>query len=72
MPRRIAEGYGTTLAAFRSISGVTAHRRERYGCDPTEFFASRSSWDPYLALGYRLSRQRDKLAASKPASLSFP
>ena len=45
-------------------SGVIAYLRERYGCDPTEFVASRSSWGPYLALGYRLSRQRDKLAAS--------
>jgi len=53
-------------------SGVTAYLRERYGCNPTEFSASRSSWGPYLALGYRLSRQRDKLAASKSASLSFP
>jgi N-glycosylase/DNA lyase len=53
-------------------SGVTACLRERYGCNPTEFSASRSSWGPYLALGYRLSRQRDKLAASKSTSLSFP
>jgi 3-methyladenine DNA glycosylase/8-oxoguanine DNA glycosylase len=53
-------------------SGVTAYLRERYCCNPTEFSASRSSWGPYLALGYRLSRQRDKLAASKSASLSFP
>ena len=52
-------------------SGVTAYLRERYGCNPTEFSASRSSWGPYLALGYRLSRQRDKLAASKSASFSF-
>ena len=53
-------------------SGVTAYLRERHGCDPTEFAAGRSSWGPYLALGYRLSRQRDKLAASKTASLSLP
>jgi 3-methyladenine DNA glycosylase/8-oxoguanine DNA glycosylase len=53
-------------------SGVIAYLRERYGCDPTEFAASRSSWGPYLALGYRLSRQRDKLAAIESASLSFP
>ena len=45
-------------------SGVIADLRERYGCDPTEFAASRSSWDPYLALGYRLARLRNKLAAS--------
>ena len=54
------------------ISGVTAYLRERYACDPAEFAASRSSWDPYLALGYILSQRRDKLAASKSASLSFP
>ena len=45
-------------------SGVIAYLRERYGCDPTEFAASRSSWGPYLALGYRLARLRNKLAAS--------
>jgi len=45
-------------------SGVIAYLRERYGCDPTEFAASRSSWGLYLALGYRLARLRDKLAAS--------
>jgi N-glycosylase/DNA lyase len=53
-------------------SGVTAYLRERYGCDPPEFAASRSSWGSYLALGYRLARLRDKLAASQSASLSFP
>jgi 3-methyladenine DNA glycosylase/8-oxoguanine DNA glycosylase len=53
-------------------SDVIAYLRERYGCDPTEFAASRSSWGPYLALGYRLSRQRDKLAAIESASLSLP
>ena len=51
---------------------MTAYLRERYACDPAEFAASRSSWDPYLALGYILSQRRDKLAASKSASLSFP
>lgn len=53
-------------------SAVSAYLRERHGCDPAEFAASRSSWGPYLALGYRLARLRDKLAASKSASLSFP
>jgi N-glycosylase/DNA lyase len=47
-------------------SGVTAYLRERYGCDATEFAAARPSWGPYLALGYRISRQRDRLAASEP------
>jgi len=44
-------------------SGVIAYLRERHGCDPAEFAAGRS-WGPYLALGYRLARLRDKLAAS--------
>jgi 3-methyladenine DNA glycosylase/8-oxoguanine DNA glycosylase len=47
-------------------SGVIAYLRERHGCDPAEFAASRPSWGPYLALGYRLARLRDKLAASEP------
>jgi len=42
-------------------SGVVAYLRERHGCDPTEFAASRSSWGDYLALGYRLIRLREKL-----------
>ena len=44
-------------------SGVIAYLRERHGCDPAEFAASRSL-GPYLALGYRLAQLRDKLAAS--------
>jgi N-glycosylase/DNA lyase len=47
-------------------SGVIAYLRERHGCDPAEFAANRSSWGPYLALGYRLSRLRDKLASLSP------
>jgi len=42
-------------------SGVVAYLRERHGCDPAEFAASRSSWGDYLALGYRLIRLREKL-----------
>ncbi|MGC2198861.1 MAG: hypothetical protein WA633_01735 [Stellaceae bacterium] len=42
-------------------SSVVAYLRERYGCDPAEYAAGRSSWGPYLALGYRLSRLREKL-----------
>jgi 3-methyladenine DNA glycosylase/8-oxoguanine DNA glycosylase len=53
-------------------TAVIAYLRERHGCDAAEFAASRSSWGPYLALGYRLARLRDKLAAGKSASLSFP
>jgi len=49
-------------------SGVIAYLRERHGCDPAEFTESRSSWGPYLALGYRLARLRDKLAASSQIS----
>jgi 3-methyladenine DNA glycosylase/8-oxoguanine DNA glycosylase len=48
-------------------SGVIAYLRERHDCDPAEFAANRSAWGPYLALGYRLARLRDKLA-----SLSLP
>jgi N-glycosylase/DNA lyase len=42
-------------------SSVTAYLRERHGCDPAAFAAARSAWGPYLALGYRLGRLRDKL-----------
>ena len=49
-------------------SVVVAYLRERHGCDPAEFATSRSSWDPYVALGYRLARLRDKLAASSQIS----
>jgi 3-methyladenine DNA glycosylase/8-oxoguanine DNA glycosylase len=45
-------------------SAVTAYLRERHGCSPADFAASRSSWDPYLALGYRLIRLREKLEAA--------
>ncbi len=40
-----------------------ADLRERYGQDPAEFAASRAACGAYLALGYRLSRLRHKLAA---------
>jgi 3-methyladenine DNA glycosylase/8-oxoguanine DNA glycosylase len=42
-------------------SSVVAYLRERHGCDPAAFIASRSSWGSYLALGYRLARLREKL-----------
>ena len=42
-------------------SSVVAYLRERYGCDAIAFAAERSSWGDYLALGYRLTRLRDKL-----------
>jgi 3-methyladenine DNA glycosylase/8-oxoguanine DNA glycosylase len=48
-------------------SAVVAYLRERHGCGPAEFAASRSSWGPYLALGYRVTRLREKLAqAAEP------
>ena len=43
-------------------SSVVAYTRSQYGCDPAEFAADRSDWGPYLALGYRMLRLRDKLA----------
>jgi 3-methyladenine DNA glycosylase/8-oxoguanine DNA glycosylase len=50
-------------------SALVAYLRERHGCGPAEFAARRSSWGPYLALGYRLTRLREKLApAAEPAT----
>ncbi len=45
-------------------SSVTAYLRERHGRDPTAFTAEQSLWGDYLALGYRLTRLRDKLPSS--------
>jgi hypothetical protein len=42
-------------------SSVTAYLRERHGRDPAAFTAEQSPWGDYLALGYRLTRLRDKL-----------
>jgi len=42
-------------------TSVTAYLRERYGCDAAAFAAERSSWGVYLALGYRLTRLRDRI-----------
>jgi endonuclease III len=48
-------------------SAVVAYLQERHGCGPVEFAARRSSWGDYLALGYRLTRLREKLAqAAEP------
>jgi 3-methyladenine DNA glycosylase/8-oxoguanine DNA glycosylase len=50
-------------------SGVIAYLRKRHGCGPAEFAASRSSWGPYLALGYKLTRLREKLErAAEPVA----
>ena len=42
-------------------TSVVSYLRERYGCDPAVFASERISWGPYLALGYRLTRLRDRL-----------
>jgi N-glycosylase/DNA lyase len=42
-------------------SSVTAYLRERHSCGPAAFAVARSAWGPYLALGYRLGRLREKL-----------
>jgi 3-methyladenine DNA glycosylase/8-oxoguanine DNA glycosylase len=42
-------------------SSVIAYLRERHACDPAAFAESRLSWGAYLALGYRLTRLREKL-----------
>jgi 3-methyladenine DNA glycosylase/8-oxoguanine DNA glycosylase len=45
-------------------SSVTTYLRERHGRDPAAFTAEQSLWGDYLALGYRLTRLRDKLRPS--------
>ena len=42
-------------------TSVVAYLRERFDCNPADFAAERSSWGAYLALGYRLTRLRDRL-----------
>jgi N-glycosylase/DNA lyase len=42
-------------------SVVSAYFREKFGCDPAAFIDGRSSWGEYIALGYRLTRLRDRL-----------
>jgi N-glycosylase/DNA lyase len=42
-------------------SVFVAYLQERHGCGPVEFAESRSAWGPYLALGYKLARLREKL-----------
>jgi hypothetical protein len=42
-------------------TSVIAYLSAKYGCDPAEFAVSRSHWDPFLALGYRIARLSDKL-----------
>jgi len=50
-------------------SAVVVYLRERHGCDPAEFATRRSSWGDHIALGYRLTRLREKLAqASEPVT----
>lgn len=50
-------------------SSVLAYLRERHSCDPAGFAASRLSWGLYLALGYRLTRLREKLEPAEPPPL---
>jgi N-glycosylase/DNA lyase len=55
------------LQDFKRIpvdSVVVAHLRERHGTDPAAFVASRAECGEYLALGYRLTRLSEKLAAA--------
>lgn len=49
-------------------SSVVAYLRERYGCNPAAFAAERSSWGAYLALGYRLTRVRERLELAAQAA----
>jgi N-glycosylase/DNA lyase len=42
-------------------SVFVAYLQERHGCGPVEFAENRSAWGPYLALGYKLARLREKL-----------
>lgn len=53
-------------------SVVTAHLRQRHGTDPEAFVAARAAWGAYLALGYRLLRLDEKLAAAPLAPVSAP
>jgi N-glycosylase/DNA lyase len=56
---------GLLLHDFRRIPVDTvalADLRQRFGVTPDAFAASRTAWGAYLALGYKLSRLRAKLA----------
>ena len=58
---------GLLLHDFRHIPVDTvaiADLRERFGLTPDAFATSRAAWGEYLALGYKLSRLRAKLARS--------
>ncbi len=59
---------GLLLHDFRHIPIDTvalADLRKRYGQSPDEFTASRADWGEYLALGYKLTRLRARLAQSQ-------
>ena len=45
-------------------SAVTAYLRERHAADWVAYAAARTAWGPYLALGYNLTRLREKLEAA--------
>ncbi len=56
---------GLLLHDFRHIpidTVAVADLRERFGQTPDAFTASRADWGAYLALGYKLTRLRAKLA----------
>jgi 3-methyladenine DNA glycosylase/8-oxoguanine DNA glycosylase len=58
---------GLLLHDFRRIPVDTvaiADLRERFGLTPDAFATSRAAWGAYLALGYKLTRLRAKLAAA--------
>lgn len=56
---------GLLLHDFRKIPVDTvaiADLRERFGLTPDDFAASRTAWGAYIALGYKLSRLRARMA----------
>jgi 3-methyladenine DNA glycosylase/8-oxoguanine DNA glycosylase len=56
---------GLLLHDFRHIpidTVAVADLRERFGQNPDEFTTSRAAWGAYLALGYKLTRLRARLA----------
>src|SRR5262249_55735102 len=71
MRPRIAVCCCTISAPFLS-SSVAAYLREGCGCNPAAFAAERSSWGAYLALGYRLTRVREKIELAGSASPAEP
>jgi N-glycosylase/DNA lyase len=46
-------------------SVVVAHLRDRHGTTPAEFIAARAECGPYLGLGYRLLRLKEKFQVAQ-------